>query len=426
MKSIYNLAFFKFIINIFSIGIYQAVNLLILIVLVPFYIKYYGIEQFGIINLSQAFGLYILAICDYNFLVKGVREISQNINNPSLIGKIFKEALISKIILFLLGTTLGLIIICIVPNFHKYWLDLLIGMLYGLSISILPVWLLQGIQYTQPLAFIHAPIRLIGVCIIFLFFRLSTDYFWVNVILCTTNFIASGIIILFLTKKSKLKFDINYSFQNILNNFKIGHKVCLANISTNTYMNLNTIFLAFFASTEAVGVYSIAEKAIIGFRQILSILASVIYPVVCKKIKESKLVFSQFIRKTGLYLLIGYILIAITLFLLKDFIIPFLANSSTQSEIDTSKFIFIILIFSLPIVSLNVPFSLVMNSLEKESSVSNIAICTAIISIILNVFFSYFLHEIGTAISVLLTELFFTLTIIYVFFRYKYIKLQFK
>ena len=411
--------FRTFVINLFSVGIYQAVNLIILVFLVPFYIAHYGIESFGIINLSQAFGLYILALCDYNFLVKGVRDVSQNISSPDIIGKYYLESLVSKFILFGFGFIFGLVIIFIVPNFNVNCFDLMIGMIYGLSLSFLPVWLLQGLQYTQPLAYVHAPIRLLGVLGIYFYLNLKADYTFVNIFLCISNFIASIIIVIILVRQNKISFRRKISFNSIKQNFKIGQKVCFSNICVNTYMNLNTVILGVFASAEAVGIYSVAEKAIIGFRQILSIVASILYPIYCEKILILTSSFNRFVLKSGFLLILAYILFAIFIIVFRSEIIQLLNNNVFNSTEYVSTKILIILAISLPIVAFNVPFSLSLNALGKEVYVSNFAIITVFVSIVSNIFFSKFFYEIGTAYSVLFTELFFTTLVVILSFKLK-------
>lgn len=408
-----------FLINLLSVGIYQGVNLLVLIILVPFYISHYGIDGFGIINLSQAFGLYILALCDFNFLVKGIRDISQNINSPEIIGKYYLESLISKFILFLLGFLGGLLIIFVVPNFRMNMTDLILGMAYGFSLSLLPVWLLQGLQYTQPLAYIHAPIRLISIYCIYVFLQNKADYFYVNIVLCLSNFIVTIIILLILKSQNKIQFINNVSIPSIMHNFKLGQKVCLSNICVNTYMNLNTVFLGVFASSEAVGIYSVAEKVVIGFRQLLSIFASILYPIYCEKMLLINSVINKFVFKSGILIVFIFLLFSICIIFFRWDIITLLNNNTVNSSEYLSTQILTILAISLPIVATNVPFSLTLNALGKESNISTIAIVAAIVSILSNVILSKHFFEIGTAYSVLFTEVFFTISVVILAFQLK-------
>lgn len=409
----------KFFINLLYSGIYQGVNLILLIVLVPFYIQTYGIEHFGIINLGQAFGLYILALCDFNFLVKGVREVNANISNPKDLGSFYIESVISKLLLFIFGYLFGLIIILFIPNFNHIFADLSIGMLYGLSLSIVPLWLLQGLQFTKPLALIHSPIRLLGIVFIFLFLTDKTDYFWVNPVLIVSNFIATIVILISLYKNKKIILSTQISTYRIFDNLRLGKRVCFANISVNTYMNLNTVVLGIFASPEIVGLYSLAEKAIIGFRQILSVIASVLYPMVCEKVLNFKNEVNRFVFISGTSLVFMYIIFTGFLIIFREPIITFLSNS--HNSVSTTNIMFI-LSLTLPIVALNVPFWLTLNANGLEKQVSNIAILTAMISLIVNAVLSKMFFALGTAFSVLFTETFFTIGVILLSIQHKIFK----
>jgi O-antigen/teichoic acid export membrane protein len=81
-----------------------------------------------------------------------------------------------------------------------------------------------------------------------------------------------------------------------------------------------------------------------------------------------------------------------------------------------------ILSLTLPIVALNVPFWLTLNANGLEKQVSNIAILTAMISLIVNAVLSKMFFALGTAFSVLFTETFFTIGVILLSIQHKIFK----
>jgi O-antigen/teichoic acid export membrane protein len=175
-------------------------------------------------------------------------------------------------------------------------------------------------------------------------------------------------------------------------------------------MNLNALILSFYVHPFFIGVYSIADRIINGGRQVLSICSNIIYPYSVRAIITSTNYLTRFfIPVFGTLILIIFMAVAGVIIYSFD-ILEIISNKQIAKE---AHLLFIILLCTLPIVASNIPFTHYLNSKNKENIVAFIAIATCLVSIISNLILSNKFMHIGTSISVLITETFCTVLLIY-------------
>ncbi len=403
---------YPYIINILSYGIYQVVNLILLIIMIPFFIETYGVDKFGIIAIGQAVGIIVAAICDYNYMITGVREIAANNNNKDLISRLITESIISKMLILLVIFILGSALFYSIERTRIIITDVQIGIIYGFSVSLIPVWALNALHFNLPLAIFSTPVRLITILLIYHTLRENNDYQMVNVYLTLGNLLAAIAIYQYISFKKNISYS-QFSWSSIISNFQKGIYLCLSNICTATYMNMNALILSLYVSPYFIGVFSVADKIINGGRQILSISSNIIYPYACKAILKKEYLRSFFFPVFGTFLLFicGGVLIA---FFMRTELLSLVGSPHVAKE---AEYIFILLLCSLPLVATNIPFTQYLNATRRENTVSMIAIFTCLISLTFNFLLSKHFAEIGTSFSVILTELFCTLFLIFKAFR---------
>lgn len=403
---------YSYIINILSYGIYQLVNLILLIVMIPFFIETYGVDKFGLISIGQAVGIIVAAICDYNYMITGVREIALNNLNKDLISRLITESIISKILILTVLFVLGTALCYSIESTRLITSDIQIGILYGFTISLIPVWVLNALHFNLPLAIFSTPIRLISILFIYYSLGEKNDYRLVNVYLSLGNLFAAIAIYKYMSVKKNISYN-QFSRSSIVDNFRKGLYLCFSNICTATYMNINALILSLYVSPYFIGVYSLADKIINGGRQILSISSNIIYPYTCKAIIKKEFVRKFFFPVFGSFLL--FICVGVMIgFFIRTYLLSEIGSPHIAKEAD---YIFILLLCSLPIVTANIPFTQYLNATRRENTVSMIAMLTCLISLTSNLFLSKYFAEIGTGFSVILTELFCTLFLMYKSFR---------
>ena len=83
--------------NFASLGLMQAINYLLPIILTPYLVVTIGISNVGIIATMTAFAAYFQLLIDYGFNLTATREIARNSSDNEYLSRI-TSALIDKII----------------------------------------------------------------------------------------------------------------------------------------------------------------------------------------------------------------------------------------------------------------------------------------------------------------------------------------
>ena len=101
--------------DFFIYGLGQAINLVSPFLVMPFLIYTCGQENYGKIGVGFALALILNSIVDYGSYINGVKEISINRTDQSILELKFNAIYLSKLILVLIVLFLATILIFYVP-----------------------------------------------------------------------------------------------------------------------------------------------------------------------------------------------------------------------------------------------------------------------------------------------------------------------
>ena len=197
---------------------------------------------------------------------------------------------------------------------------------------------------------------------------------------------------------------------------KDSWSIFYSNFAVNIYVVSNTIILGLLTSNIVVGYYSIAEKIVGAIRSIGAILFQVLYPRTCDLAKSN--IFKAFnftkriiIPASIILLFLGFLLIIFS----HELIILLTGKLIIESTIALS-----ILAFVPVIVILNIPAYQILLATNQKKTYAFILTGGAITNVFLNFVLAYYFSYVGTAVSVVLTEI--TITVLLNIAVLRYIK----
>jgi PST family polysaccharide transporter len=199
-----------------------------------------------------------------------------------------------------------------------------------------------------------------------------------------------------------------------------GWYVFVSNFSISVYINSNVFILGLFTSNVIVGYYSIAERVVGAVRQLLVVFSQAVYPHVCKL---SQITFGRIKGFfTNFFLPFAFLIIIICLgvFSFADEVVALLASS----HLPQVSLLLKLLIFVPIIVLFNIPAYQVLLAYNLPRSYMIILTSASVLNILLNSILAYFFQGTGTAVSVIVTELFVTAGL-YVLVELKHSELSF-
>ena len=296
-----------------------------------------------------------------------------------------------------------LVIVSLSPYFsqHKflyYWSFLLV-----VGQVLIPTWFFQGLEQMKYLTYLNLVAKIIFTVLIFILITKPGDFIYVPILYSLGN-IVSGIVALALMYQ---KFNIRFTYPSgfgFIKELKKGGYVFLSHFSINAYINSNLFILGLFANSIVVGYYSIADKILYVFRQILNVFFNATYPQACQKALINHFELKRFFKKYFYPFLSLTFFLCLLLFVLAESITVFLSGKSVP-EI---TFAIRLLSFVPVITCLNIPAFQTLLAYNFQKSYLTVLAFFSILNIILNLLLAPAFSMTGTAISIILTETFIT------------------
>jgi len=404
--------------NFFSLSFLQVANYIFPLITLPYLVRVLGPEKFGLISFAQAFIGYFVILTDYGFNLSATREIAIYRENKEKVLEIFSSVMVIKFFLFLLSLGIMSAIVFTFEKFRQDWkiYYLTFGMVLGQVLF--PVWFFQGMERMKYITFLNILAKLIFTIAIFVFVRKVEDYLYVP-LLNSSGFIVAGVLGLWIILKD---FGIEFkmpSWEGIKHQLKEGWYIFISTVAISLYTISNTFILGLFTNNTIVGYYSAAEKIIRAIQGLLGPISQTIYPHVSKLMYESKEYGIKFLRKVTFLIGSFSFVLSLIIFIFADLIVRIVLGTQYTESVIVLK----ILAFLPFIVGLSNVFGIqTMLTLNFKKAFSNILISASFLNLVLALILVSSLKHIGISISVLISEIFVTLSM-YIYLKNKGIKI---
>lgn len=386
--------------NFLSLVILQGLNVLLPFLTIPYLISTVGLELFGLITFSYSLAFFFQSVTEYGFNTITSREISIYSNDHSKLKELFTDVLATKMILVLALFTIYLIIVFTVPEFSKN--SSIFIFQYGcvLGQAIFPIWLFHGLQKMKYITYVNIIFKSIFTLAIFIFVRTKED-FWIAPICTALGLITSGIASLIICYfQFKIKF-VKTNLNRIKKQLQAGYYVFLSELQIAAIVNGNILILGFFAGTEAVGIFTAAEKIIKAIGNLQTPIINTLYPYTAKEMSNNKIKAIQNLKKIKLYITVLITLGTFILFIGADFFFKIIYGKGFEQSILVFK---ILLLF--PILSFLDQYygKLIILTNHLEKKYMKVFLITSIISVLLSCLLCYKYNYIGLAFSTIIIQ----------------------
>ncbi|WP_278546860.1 flippase [Megamonas funiformis] len=402
MKKKYN----KLAENIISLFIIKGLEYILALITFPYLVRILQVENFGAVVFTQGIIQYFVLFTDYGFNLLGPKEIAQHDNTEER-GKIFASIFGAKLILLLVST---IIFICMIIGI-KYFKNIdiaLYSVVYIMVVGnvIFPIWFFQGIQRMRYITIVNIIGRIFSVACIFYYVRDPSDYILAGFFQAIVPIIA-GFCSWIILWKSYREVFILPKYQDIKLVFIDAWEIFTSTIAINLYTASNIVFLGILTNNTVVGYFSGAQKIISSINGLISPITQAIYPYVSKLANNSKIDTLNFLRKVILVLGGGNLIGSILIFIFAEWIVDLLLGDGYEQSILLLR----ILSFLPFIISLSNIFGIqTMLVFGMKKQFNKILLSSAVINTIIVLPMIYFYQAIGVSISMIITEIFVTVT----------------
>jgi O-antigen/teichoic acid export membrane protein len=388
--------------NFLIYGFGQAINILGPLLVLPFLIQVCGVEKVGKIGVGFSLALILNGIIDYGSYINGVKDISINRNNKSILEDKFTSIYLSKFILFTIILILISSAILIIPYLSKdknlffFSLSIVLGQLLN------PAWFFQGIENFKWLSFLNIFSKLIYLFLVFFLVSEVNDYVFVNFFLGLGAVIANLFGFVWLIKSYSFSFK-SVSISSGLAIIKEEFSFSLSQFFLSLYQFFPIIIISFLAGDFLAGQFKIIDQIISLFKTYLNMFFYFIYANICFELHKSfKNGIDVWKKANGISFLLLLVLI-VFFFLFAPIILQFFKIDTLQQSSMVSNFRLALIIPFL--ISISLPLRQLMFAFNFNKIYIRITIVTTIFNFILLFIFTKYADLFGAFLSIIFIEL---------------------
>jgi len=394
--------------NFFSLGLVQAINSSLQLLVIPHVIAKIGADGFGVVAVAQVLMFFLSTLTDYGFTQTATRQLSINRQDLNKVSGIFSRVMYSKLLLSLVSFLILLLLVEIVPAFKEHRVIYLTAFVMVIGQSMLLNWFFQGLERMWFIAITTLVGRILFVVLVFLFITGKEDGYRFLLFVGIGNIVA-GIAGYWLARKMVRLRLVKVTNSELKQELKEGWPFTVTNLSMNTCQYANVFILSFFTNNLIVGYFSIAERVYFTLKQVLVIFSQAVYPRICLLVHEGRSALQHFYKKIYLPFLLAVITGSFILFLLAEPVLKFFSKEEAVHSVFYLRMFCLVLV----IVCLNIPSTLTLLAMNRKKRYFTVYTAGGIINIVSNILLASFLQSQGTIIAIFITEIFITAGVIY-------------
>ncbi|WP_242499621.1 flippase [Bifidobacterium pseudolongum] len=245
------------------------------LITVPYVSRVIGPDGMGAISWAQTFVSYFSLVAVLGINTYGIREVAKVRNDREKLSVVTQELITILIISTTIAYAAFLVTIFTLPKARE---DKPLMLIFSISIWMTSCginWFYQGIEQYGYITTRNILVKLIGLILIFIFVHQSSDYY-IYALILVLGLVGSNLFNLIQLHKY-VHFDIKHKL-NLRRHFKPLINFSISSISAGMYVQLDMLFLGFFGTNKAMGLYQLVTKIrTIGYSAVNSV-GSVMLP----------------------------------------------------------------------------------------------------------------------------------------------------
>lgn len=384
--------------NFFYNSILLVSQYIIPMIIFPYISRVFGVEKLGLINWVESMVNYFILFSMLGLTVTGVRETARCRNNQSELNAVFSELLLIHIIFTGILLILYFFLILTCSKFSDNQVLFYVGISKIVFNVFLIEWYFRGTENFKFITIRSVFVKFLYVIAIFLFVKNKENYVIYFILTCSVTII-NAIINLWYAKKT-----VSFTLKNInlKRHYSAFFTVGLYVILTSMYTTFNIVFLGLVSTAKAVGYYTTALKLYTIILGLFSALNSVLIPRLSSLIATNDLeVFDRMIEKSLVFVVTLCFPIIVCGIVLAPQIIYLISGSGFEDAIICFRII-------LPLIAIvgfaQVFANQILMTIKKDKELAYNSIIGAIVGIILNITLVPSFSQIGTTLTVFLSE----------------------
>ena len=372
-------------------------------------VRVLGPEQYALLGFASSFIAFFNMGIEYGFGFSAVQKISLAVKDNQYISRYFWSVIFAKTFIFILCLMLLTIIINTFEPFEKNIMLYYILFFSTMGAVIFPRWYYLAIQKTSSIFQINFVLKAIWLGMIFILVKNANDI----IVLALLNSSLQIMIGIFGLIVAINKYGIKYSkpsFNSILEVLKDGKHLFYSRITATIYNNSGAILLGLFYNNTLVGYYVAIDKIRYIIQNMLANISQAIFPILNQYFNKSNKNIKIFATKFLTFSIIILVIILTLIYIYTASVI----NLILGNDYLVASNIFKVLIFAPLFVWIGTNLGVhIMISLGYNQQFFKISLMSCILHLLLIFPLAKFYAGMGVAITIIITELFISLSQFY-------------
>ncbi len=405
--------------NFFSLSVLNAVNIVLQLITLPYILSIVGKANYGIYSYVFMVVQYIILFSTYGFNFSATKKISLLRDDNAAVTSIYNAVIGCKMLIAIVLVVA--VVLCSGWVFEEeigFVMFLLgIGMIVGDILN--PVWLFQGMEKMKFMTLVNSSSKIIFTVLVFFVVR-SVDDFYLLILLNSCGYLLAGILSVFLAyKQFNVRLGVPH-FGDMIAQFKDGGAMFGSTFGMNLYRNAHVLILKHFASNEAVGLFSAAEKVIHGFQSVIQPAAQALFPHMSLKFKDKNTKERLSLMKKVMMPLVGLsIVAALFVYIFAPWISDILCGKDFRECIPLIRIMSLVIIFG----EVNCIAGIVgLVNMDRQNYFFRSVLVTGVCSCLITLALVHSCGEYAGAISLAASEALLMVMCLYGLFKYKRVK----
>lgn len=398
----------RFLQNFSSLTIFHFSNYFFTLITLPYLVRILGPGNYGIVNFAASLAAYFSLFIEYGLNISATQITAKIKDDNEKLSLFYWEVFFTRILIFFISSLVFVSIILTFDKFNSQASIYFLSFLAVIGTAFFPQWLFQGTERMEDIAIINIAVKLLWTLSIFFFIKADTDLYK----LIFLNSITSIFIGMLGFVVAIIKYQLNFVFPAIDGIKKIlinGKEVFISAFSISFYSTTNIFLLGVFADNKIVGYFAVADKIRLAAQVIQYNISEAIFPYVSRLFARSLPSGIKFIKNYGAKIFFLSFTFSAIIFLFSYDIIILLSG---DKFLESNKILRILIWVPAVVVIRDTLGKQIMLNTGRNREYMVIYLLAAVFSLIISLILIPLYFANGTAIVLLLTEIFVTICMI--------------
>lgn len=260
-----------------SLSVWNGVVFLVPLIAMPYILRVVGPANYGLYGFIYILVQYVLIVNNYGFDFSATKEVAQNRHDTEHINRLYNAVLGCRLLLFVAASLFFFALSPWLLPTPTHKLMFLGGLSLVLGNTFTAVWLFQGMEKMRYLTLVNVLGKSFFLLLIFLVVKKPGDYVYLP-LLDGMGYVTAAIASLIVARR---KFGMRLripSFSDMKTQFRGGAAIFGSTLGMTLYRKSNIFLLRFFVGDAALGLYTAAEKVVVGIQDALAPVSQALFP----------------------------------------------------------------------------------------------------------------------------------------------------